>query len=880
VTIRRLFGTLLALCVLLAAALFAITVLQGRTAAERTQAEHDRVTSFGLSDQMRQSSNDLTRMVRLYATTGDARYRRYYDEILAIRRGEAPRPREYDSSFWDRVLAEGEAGVAYGPPRSLQDLMRAAHFAPQEFAALNASLEASDKLARVEEAVIRDGGPGRLVDDAYHRQKGTIMAAIERFTALVDARTARRSDELTRRTDRLLVIQTLTLVTLGLVAAALFVLAAQRIAQPLQRLTAVTRRIAQGDWSTRAPTEGVVELKRLGENFNEMADAVERDLAARRAAEAEARSAERRLQTIADRVPGAVFQFAVDADGALSARFFSRGGEHMDFRSFARNVLADDRGAWLDGMVGAARAGTAWHHEYRVHAEDGGVAWMEAHALGSPNADGSGELYGYVTDVTERKALEAELRNAREQAEAADRAKSRFLATISHELRTPLVAVSGTLDVLSTTRLTAEQRDLTEIALRSARSLLALIGDVLDFSKIEAGHLDIVTAPVDVGALVGDLAAQHRQAAAAKGLTLTATVAGDLAPAYEADAIRLRQVLGNLVGNAIKFTDRGEVRLRAESGLTFTVADDGVGIGDRDRLFNPFTQVGERRQGTGLGLVICKELVEAMGGSIAVESEPGRGTTVRVELPLAEATPPASAEPAQLRRPLPSRAEADREGSVLLLVEDHPVNREILTRQFEALGFVTDTAGDAEEAAAKFTDGRYGLVFCDLLLPTADGYELTRRLRAVEHDHGRQRTPIVALTASAVRGERERCREAGMDDLVVKPATPATMAATLKRWLPHAAWPPAFDPEVLDELTLGNERMREDVVTRYLETLRADLDALRGALDRGDAALVRRRAHQIAGASRMVGAHAVAERAARLEQAGEDELAVLADQIL
>ena len=281
-------------------------------------------------------------------------------------------------------------------------------------------------------------------------------------------------------------------------------------------------------------------------------------------------------------------------------------------------------------------------------------------------------------------------------------------------------------------------------------------------------------------------------------------------------------MLGNLLGNAIKFTDAGTVELRVAPGLRFTVIDDGVGIADVERLFNPFTQVGERRQGTGLGLVICKELVEAMGGTIAVTSELGRGTTVRVELPLPEAAPPEPAvKTAQLRRPLPSREDAEREGSVLLLVEDHPVNREILTRQLEALGFVTDTAGDAEAATAMFAQARYGLVFCDLLLPTADGYELTRRLRELERAHGRGRTPVVALTASAVRGERERCREAGMDDLVVKPATPATMAATLKRWLPHIAWPPSFDPEVLDELTMGDARMRDDVVTRYLETLAA-----------------------------------------------------------
>ena len=258
-------------------------------------------------------------------------------------------------------------------------------------------------------------------------------------------------------------------------------------------------------------------------------------------------------------------------------------------------------------------------------------------------------------------------------------------------------------------------------------------------------------------------------------MTLDVTVAPCLASAYEADAIRLRQVLANLVGNAVKFTDAGRVSLSVARGLSFTVTDQGVGISaeDRARLFSPFTQAGERREGgTGLGLVICRQLVEAMGGTIGVESALGEGTTVRVELPLAVSPVAAHAEPDQVRRPLPSREEAEREGSVLLLVEDHPINREILTRQLEALGFVTDTAADAEEALTRFAAHRYGLVFCDLLLPTADGYELTQRLRALEAAHGRQRTPVVALTASAVRGERERCREAGMDDLVVKPATP------------------------------------------------------------------------------------------------------------
>ena len=410
---------------------------------------------------MRQSSNDLTRMVRLYVTTGEPRYRRHYDEILAIRRGEAPRPVDYDSSYWDRVLA-GAAGERTGPPRSLQSLMREAGFAAEEFTALNASLAASDALARTEREVMLTRDYDRLVDAAYHAQKGTIMAAIERFTRLVDARTAQRSDTLTNRTDRLLVLQTLTLIALAAVAAALFILAARRIARPLARLTAVTKRITQGDWSERAPEEGVAELKQLAADFNEMTDAVERDLGARRAAE-------RRLQTIADRVPGAVFHFSVDEDGALTARFFSRGGEHRPSRLPLVRPRGDpdDRGAWLDGDARRGARGGPGTTSTAFTRDGGGIALDGGAALGCRRAPAS-SMATSPTSPNARRSRGAD-RRARSGRERRPR-QVRFLATMSHELRTPLVAVSGTLDVLSTTALTAEQRHLTQIAVRSAHA--------------------------------------------------------------------------------------------------------------------------------------------------------------------------------------------------------------------------------------------------------------------------------------------------------------------------------------------------------------------------------------------------------------------------
>ncbi|HWF75256.1 MAG TPA: ATP-binding protein, partial [Solirubrobacteraceae bacterium] len=661
-SIRVLFGALLAVVMLLAAGLFSVTLLQSQTASQRTAAERERVTSFLLSDQMRQSSNDLTEMVRLYVTTGDTRYRRYYERILAIRNGTAPRPVNYDSSFWDRVLADPGAPIRTGPPASLTALMQRAGFTPPEFTALDASLRASNHLAVLEErvmnavaALIAARGNGRayltavepqyhrLVDAAYFGQKKTIMGAIGRFTALVNDHAAAREASLQSRTNTLLVAQTVVLVLLGIVLLATLFLAARLIGRPLARLTSVTRRIARGDWSQRAPAGGVAELRHLAENFDAMADAVQNDLAARRRAE-----------------------------------------------------------------------------------------WA---------------------------------------AESADRAKSAFLAMTSHELRTPLVAVTGTLELLEHGELDARQRELVEVASRSARTLLGVIGDVLDFSKIEAGHLDLTPVPTAIGPLAEDVIAQHRLAAPHSEVELAASVDPRLAARHEVDAVRLRQILGNLVGNAAKFTRRGRIELRVEvledgeerQRLAVTVADSGVGISreDQARLFAPFEQarsdVDAEHAGTGLGLVICRQLVEAMGGAITLTSEVGEGTTVRAELELpvsaACAGVPDGELPAPARRALPSRSEAQREGSLVLLVEDHPVNREVLKQQLEMIGFLTDTAGDAAEALARYECERYGLVFTDIQLPGADGHELARGLRELELRLGVARRPVIALTANALRGE-------------------------------------------------------------------------------------------------------------------------------
>lgn len=920
-SIRQALGGLLGLVIVLAIALLFVTVLQVRTANDRTRAESARMTSFRLADQMRQTSNDLTRMVRLHVSTGQQRYRAYYDEILAIRAGEAPRPERYDSSFWDRVLARGRARIPVGPPVSLPELMRQAHFAPEEFAALNASLRASNQLAVVEREVMAHVAPriargvddgyardvaddyARLIDEDYHRAKDEIMAAIERFTSLVDRRTGQRADALQARTNRLLIAQGALLGLLVLAFAVVLGYAARAVVRPLGRLARVARGIRGGDWTQRATPEGVRELRQLAADFDEMADAVQRDLAARARAEREARDAQARLRTIADRVPGAVFQFHVGADAAVSVRFASRDTSihgtdgAVEFAAVSQAVLAEDRGAWLDSIVRAARLGGAWQHEYRIVAPDGTVKWMRAQAIARTGPDGGGDLYGYVGDVTDQKALETQLLRAREEAESADRAKSAFLAMVSHELRTPLVAVTGTLEVLALDDLDGRQRELVDVALSSAATLLAVIGDVLDFSKIESGHLELDPGPVALGAMVEQLAAQYRHTASAKGVRLRAQVDPALAAVHRTDGDRLRQVLGNLISNAIKYTPGGSVDLAlrvdgdGDDGtqrLTFAVTDTGIGVApeDQERLFAPFAQVRARTDGTGLGLVIARQLTEALGGTITMRSELGVGTEMRVALTLPvvdgvalQRAPDRGHGRLTTRRRRPTRDQARRERSLLLLVEDHPVNRAVLRQQLETIGFVTDVAADADEALARLRDERYGLVLSDVQLPDRDGYELVREWRAEEQrTPGRERVPIVALTASAVHGEEARCRAAGMDDLVTKPAPIAVLAATLRRWLPHVDWitaradagaPPAIDRELLREVTGGDPDQEAALLRTYAASMRDDLERADRACAAGDRPQLRRIAHQVVGASRMVGASGVADAAARLQRALE-----------
>ena len=502
------------------------------------------------------------------------------------------------------------------------------------------------------------------------------------------------------------------------------------------------------------------------------------------------------------------------------------------------------------------------------------------------------------------------LRESEARAHEASHAKSAFLATMSHEIRTPLNGVAGMVEVLAHTRLDAEQRRAVNLIQASAQALLQIIGDILDFSKIEAGRLELRPSPVRIADVVEGLVAHFSGSAASKGLSLVCTVDERVAQAYRVDALRLRQVLSNFLSNAIKFTDSGGIRMSlaslgpAEDGapaardlLCFEVADTGIGIAPsaQARLFRPFEQAeGDTTRhygGTGLGLAISRRLARLMGGEISLESRPGLGTTMRLTLPLPRAAlSEVPDEPDVARagvdaalRPLPEIVEAEREGSLVLVVDDHPTNRLVIGRQLALAGFASEAAEDGEQALERWRSGRYALLLSDVHMPGLDGYTLARHIRAEEAERGLPRTPIVALTASALKGDAERCLAAGMDDYLAKPVSIAALATMLRRWLPHVAadrsaaaagaplpqlgQPPPLDPGPLQALAPDQPDEARWLLQEFLASAGTELQALARARQQGDLAAVGREAHRLKGSARMVGALELAQAAAQLEAA-------------
>ncbi len=388
---------------------------------------------------------------------------------------------------------------------------------------------------------------------------------------------------------------------------------------------------------------------------------------------------------------------------------------------------------------------------------------------------------------------EREILLAKERAEAASLAKSEFLSRMSHELRTPLTAIIGFAQLLETERLTQTQLDHVQLISRAGDHLLELVNTVLDQARIESGKMVLEVVAFDLPDMIETVVTMIDRQAAAKGLAFETVVAPELPRRVLGDPMRLRQILINLLANAVKFTECGSVALHltaVEDMLQFNVRDTGIGMDEaaRGRIFHAFAQADEsvarRFGGTGLGLLITRDLLRAMGGDIQVESTPGVGTCFRCRVPLRPA--PADPSPASTSHTdlvSSPRARVQLAGRRVLVVDDNVVNRTLAKALLERMGIVVDSANDGRSALERIMSGGYDLVLMDMEMPGMDGLSAVRALRSDEAAHGRPHLPVVALTANAMAEDRERCAAAGMDGFVAKPIGLEQLRAEFERIL-------------------------------------------------------------------------------------------------
>ena len=783
--------------------------------------------SLKLANELKQSSDDLTRFARTYAATAEPRFEVYFHAILAIRDGKRPRPRAYGPFFWDHVAAGTAALDQDGETYALDSRMEELGLTPGERAYLVAAKQVSDDLTRLEAiafhavkgqfqdaqgAFTLRGEPdlalaSRLLHGAeYHAAKERIMAPIQAFMTALETRISQETRAIYARGEAIMYL------ILGLIALQLglsvffFRLLRRRLFLPLHELEDDALALAGGDYGRRLTLPPGDEVGHLAAAFNTMAQAIEERTARLQDSIADLQRAEQTLTAQqltlrkAHEEQQAIFDAATAGIVLVRERRVIRCNRMMEllFGYGPGEMLGQTTRAWyadeatyreIGPTIATALRQQGYYREDReLVRKDGSRFWgrMSAQAINSQDL-GEG-LAGMIEDITEERAAIAEMARARALAEEATRAKSDFLANMSHEIRTPMNAIIGMSYLALQTELDPQQRNYVEKVHRSAEALLGIINDILDFSKIEAGKLTMERVDFDLQEVLDHLANLTGQAAEDKGVEIMFQVDADIPVSLIGDPLRLGQVLTNLVGNALKFTPQGgdilvKVSRREETAnaalLHFSVRDTGIGMTpeQQERLFQAFTQadgsITRRYGGTGLGLTISKRLVAMMGGEIGVESATGAGSTFHFTARFDK----------QARQALSALILPPDLGQLrVLVVDDHQTARQVLRAMLESFGFLVEEAPSGEAAiarieAAEARGAPFELLLIDWRMPGLDG---VATLRALGGDPSVRHPPSVIMVTAHGREEAlEASAGLPVAGVLAKPTTPSSLFDTI-----------------------------------------------------------------------------------------------------
>ncbi|MDA3891822.1 MAG: ATP-binding protein [Salinivirgaceae bacterium] len=788
--------------------------------------------SYLLADELRQSSDDLTRMARAYVVTGNAEFEREYWSILDIRNGESPRPLNYNRIYWDFVIATGQKPRPDGEAISLHDLMVNAGFTQAEFYKLAIAQRISNKLVSTERIAMNavkglfDDGSGNftvkkkpdremairiMFDEAYYKTKAEIMKPIDDFYLMFENRTdADISMYENCSTIFLLGIITIIALILGMFLLSFVAIKRQLTAREHAEedlFIANKELVFQNEEKEKRAAELELKVEERTEQLAKINTNLCVEIEEHKQAEESLRTSEDRLHlaTIACNIgiwDWDVVKNELSWDDSMYLLYGIRKEDFSGaYESWSRTLHPDDRQFVEDEIQAALRGEREYAPEFRIVQPDGAIRIIKAASQTFRKQNGKAlRMIGTCIDITEQKQAVKEIKEAKAQAEQANQAKSEFLANMSHEIRTPMNAVLGYADLLSRVLEDKTQKDYLESIKSGGKTLLTLINDILDLSKVEAGKLELTFDYVNTRSFFSEFERVFSFKIAKKGLEFIIDIVSGTPAGIYVDETRLRQIILNIIGNAVKFTQKGYIKLKVYIenpqivkfsnekteefiDLVIEIEDTGIGISKefQDQIFEPFSQEQHERQfgGTGLGMAITRRLLSLMNGTITIQSELNKGSIFQIKISeitylrdFERKTDSIQIDPANIVF----------EKATLLVVDDVGHNRKYLV---DALKNTNIEITEAEDGLTAYSLAKKivpNLIITDLRMPKLDGFALLKKLQT---DKKLSHIPVIAYSASIMKEQKERIFNCKFSGLLMKPVLVTDLYIELMNYLPY-----------------------------------------------------------------------------------------------